>query len=329
MGDMMGIIPPPQATSPSSPFMNRTLSWQCSWHVPPPPPPIQEHQGEISSQDQGLANSTGKSPHAFQGVASNTSILLGHHYYFIRSAQCTCCWGKINCHPHLHQKIIFKGHITADSNLQTKFLYAMEICIQHCLRNCQKFGDCSMVKDRLVLICFSKVFKMAMYSSLNIILPPSFIKPPPKNPMNATKVMPGDDGKQKGEKKRKSDKVEGEHIVKNSAPITKFLMKEGKIWRPDFAGKCTWDCPKRDETTSTCACWHICVPNASSTATTRLVTWGCAPFPKQSTMNSWPTLKKFAGRTPPRLRPDFPGRDAAMPVPKKSHPTNPPTPTNG
>jgi hypothetical protein len=68
---------------------------------------------------------------------------------------------------------------------------------------------------------------------------------------------PGYDSKQKGGTERKPDKVEGEHIVKNPAPITKFLMKEGKIWKHDFSGKCTRDHPKWDETTFMCACWHI------------------------------------------------------------------------
>jgi hypothetical protein len=32
------------------------------------------------------------------------------------------------------------------------------------------------------LVSFNKIFKMVMNSSLNVILPPNFIKPPPKNP---------------------------------------------------------------------------------------------------------------------------------------------------
>jgi hypothetical protein len=216
MGDMMGIIPPPQATSPSSPFMNRTLSWQCSWHVPPPPPPIQEHQGEISSQDQGLANSTGKSPHAFQGVASNTSILLGHHYYFIWFAQCARHWVKSIATAIHTIKIIFKGRIATDGNLPTKFLYATEICIQHLLGECQKFGNRLMVNKSLV--CFGKVFEMVMNSSLNVILPPNFNKPPPKNPTNATTVTPGNDGKGKEGKKGSPTKLKGSTLSKTSPP---------------------------------------------------------------------------------------------------------------
>jgi hypothetical protein len=155
------------------------------------------------------------------------------------------------------KKIIFKGHIATDSNLPTKILYAMEIRIERWLGECQKFGDCLMVND--CLVCFDEVFEMVvMNSSVNVTLPPNFINPPPKNPSTATTVMPpGDDGKRKGGKKKKSDKVEGEHITKNAAPISEFLLKEGEIWKRNFAGKCSKDHPKWDNTTFMCARWHI------------------------------------------------------------------------
>ena len=78
------------------------------------------------------------------------------------------------------EKINFKGRIAANSDLPTKILYAMEIRIQRWLAECQKFSDRLMVNDRLV--SFDKIFKMVMNSSLNVILLPNFIKPPPKNP---------------------------------------------------------------------------------------------------------------------------------------------------
>ena len=76
------------------------------------------------------------------------------------------------------EKIIFKGRIAADSDLPTKVLYAMEINTQRWLVECQKFSDRSMVNDRL--ISFDKIFKMVINSSINVILPPNFIKPPPR-----------------------------------------------------------------------------------------------------------------------------------------------------
>jgi hypothetical protein len=85
-----------------------------------------------------------------------------------------------------------------------------------------------MVNDRLV--CFDEVFEMVMNSSINVTLPPNFINPLPKNLSTATTVTPpGDDGKQKGGKKRKSDEVEGEHITKNATPISKFLLIRGEM----------------------------------------------------------------------------------------------------
>ena len=117
----------------------------------------------------------------------------------------------------------------------------MKIRIQRWLAECQKFSDRSMVNDRLV--SFDEIFEMVMNSSLNVILPPNFIKPPPKIPSPKPNPTPGQDKKGKG-KKRKSDKATGDCIIKNAAPITEFLMKESKGWRQDFAGKCSTNHPK-------------------------------------------------------------------------------------
>jgi hypothetical protein len=122
----------------------------------------------------------------------------------------------------------------------------MEIRIQRWLAECQKFSNRLMVND--CLVSFDKIFEMVMNSSLNVILPPNFIKPPPKNPSPKLNPTPGLDNKQKGKgKKRKSDKANGDRIIKNAAPITKFLIKDSKDWRQDFAGKCSSDCPTSDK----------------------------------------------------------------------------------
>ena len=113
-----------------------------------------------------------------------------------------------------------------------------------------------MVNNRLV--SFDNVFKMVMNSSLNVILPPNFINPPPKNPLPKLNPTPGYGSKQKGKgKKRKSNKAKGERITKNAAPIPKFLMKEGKNWNYNFAGKCLMDRPKWDNTTFMSTRWYI------------------------------------------------------------------------
>jgi hypothetical protein len=157
----------------------------------------------------------------------------------------------------LLEKIIFKGRIAADSKLPEKILYAIEIRIQPWLGECVKFEDPSMVNDRLIF--FDEVFEMVMNSTMNVTLPPNFVKPTPKISPTSNNVMPaGEDGKQKGGKKRKSGEVDGERITKNVAPISEFLMKDGKNWKQQhFAGKCSKDCPKWDDTTFMCARWHI------------------------------------------------------------------------
>jgi hypothetical protein len=151
------------------------------------------------------------------------------------------------------EKIIFKGRFAADSDFPTKILYTMEIRIQRWLAEGQKFSDRSMVNDRLVSL--DKIFEMVMNSSLKVILPPNFIKPPPKIQSPEPNPMPGQD--KKGEwKKRKSDEA-NDHIVKNAAPITEFLIKESKDWRQDFAGKCSTNRPKWDDTSFMCVRRHI------------------------------------------------------------------------
>jgi hypothetical protein len=94
------------------------------------------------------------------------------------------------------EKIIFKGRIAADSDLPTKILYAMEIRIQRWLAECPKFSNRLIVSNHL--LSFDQIFKMVMNGSLNVILPPNFIKPPPKNPLPELNPTPGLDSKQKG-----------------------------------------------------------------------------------------------------------------------------------
>ncbi len=140
----------------------------------------------------------------------------------------------------LTKEIIFKGRINADGDLPTKILYAMEIRIQCWLGKCKKYEDRLMVND--CLVCFDEVFKMVMNCTLNIILPPNFIKSPPKNPTATPPGAEDKDGKGRGKgKKRKQGDGDVDRIIKNTTPITEFLVKEGKIWKRDFAGKCSHD----------------------------------------------------------------------------------------
>ena len=63
--------------------------------------------------------------------------------------------------------------IAVDVEFAPKFIYAMEIQIQHWLGECQKFDDRSMVNDRIV--DFDPLIKMVLNSSMNVTLPPNFI----------------------------------------------------------------------------------------------------------------------------------------------------------
>jgi hypothetical protein len=46
-------------------------------------------------------------------------------------------------------------------------------------------------------------------------------------------------------------------MVKNTNLINEFLMKDGKVWKRNFARKCTRDPPKWDDTTVKCICWFV------------------------------------------------------------------------
>jgi hypothetical protein len=108
------------------------------------------------------------------------------------------------------------------------------------------------------LVSFDKVFEMVMNSTMNVTIPSNFVKPTPKISPTSNNITPaGEDGKQKGGKKRKSGKAGGERITKNVAPISEFLMKDGKNWKQHFARKCYKDCPKWDDTIFMCAHRHI------------------------------------------------------------------------
>jgi hypothetical protein len=101
------------------------------------------------------------------------------------------------------KKKVLKTPIAADGEFPKKFMYAMEICTQHWLGKCQKYSDRSMVNDRLV--CFDKVLETALNSSLNVTLPPNFIKPSPKKKANA-RTHPQARGQRKAEEQQEEDR---------------------------------------------------------------------------------------------------------------------------
>ena len=146
--------------------------------------------------------------------------------------------------------------IAANVEFAAKFIYAMEIQIQHWLEEYQKIDDRSMVKDRIV--DFNPLIKMVLNSSMNVTLPPNFnVKSATGTPDTITnlkrKLNKVDD---RGRKKRKNNEGEG-RIVKNPSPINEFLIKESEDWKKDFAGRCMRDRPKWDDKTFMCTRWFI------------------------------------------------------------------------
>jgi hypothetical protein len=65
-------------------------------------------------------------------MAPNSPFLFGHYFYFSLGPESALVSGvKLIASAIKTKKIIFKGHITTNSNLPTKFLYVVEILIQN------------------------------------------------------------------------------------------------------------------------------------------------------------------------------------------------------
>jgi hypothetical protein len=160
-------------------------------------------------------------------------------------------------HCICRDKIVFKTRITGNKEFATKFIFAIEIRIQCWLRACMTYDDRSMINDRLVN--FNPIIESVLNSTLNIVLPPNFIVAPMMKPTNTTVVFPGDDTNKRNPRKRKTANRNDDNnqMVKNTALVKEFLLKEGEDWSKNFAGKCTSDCPKWGDTDWMCACWWV------------------------------------------------------------------------
>jgi hypothetical protein len=78
---------------------------------------------------------------------------------------------------------------------------------------------------------------MVLNSSLNVFLPPNFMRPPPNDPTTIPTVLPGEDGKQMGEKKKKSEEVESECAVKKLHPHQQIPHERRQGLDAQFRGK--------------------------------------------------------------------------------------------
>ncbi len=117
----------------------------------------------------------------------------------------------------LSEKIIFKGRIATDGKLLAMILYAMEIRIQRLLGECLKFEDWLMVND--CLISFDEVFKMVMNSTMNVSLPPYFVKPTPKTLRPPTMLrLQGKTASVKGGRRENQAKQMGSASPKRLSP---------------------------------------------------------------------------------------------------------------
>ena len=153
------------------------------------------------------------------------------------------------------EKMTFKTRIAGDREYAAKFLYALEIRIQRWKGECQQEKDRSCVNDRIV--DFDDVVEQVLNSSLNIVLPPTFVKPTEQE-QTGSGAGGASNKKEKENKKRKErENNANERMTKNEAPITEFLMSEGEDWRRDYAGKNTKDRPKWDKETFMCVRWYV------------------------------------------------------------------------
>ena len=50
---------------------------------------------------------------------------------------------------------------------------------------------------------------------------------------------------------------DNDRMAMNTAPVKDFLLKEGKDWSRDFAGKCTRDRPEWGNSNWMCARWFV------------------------------------------------------------------------
>jgi ribonucleotide reductase beta subunit family protein with ferritin-like domain len=151
----------------------------------------------------------------------------------------------------------FKTCIAGNKEFATKFIFAIEIRIQCWLRACMTYDDQSMIDDWLVN--FNPIIESVLNSRLNILLPPNFIIAPTTKQTNTTVVLLGDVTKKRNTRRRKTANGNNDNncMVKNTAPVKEFLLKEGEDWSKDFSRKCTGDHPKWGDTDWMCAHWWV------------------------------------------------------------------------
>ena len=112
------------------------------------------------------------------------------------------------------------------------------------------YNNRSMINDWLVN--FDPIIESVLNSTLNIVLPPNFIAASTTKQTNTTVLSPRDNTK-----KKNPDNDDNDRMVKNTAPVKEFLLKEGEDWPKNFTGKRTGDCPKWGVTDWMCTRWWV------------------------------------------------------------------------
>jgi hypothetical protein len=156
-----------------------------------------------------------------------------------------------------HKKLTLKVRIMSNQEYAPKFLYLMEIRIQSWKGECQKALDCSMVNNRNV--DFDKLVKQVLNSTLNIVLPPNFVKLPSTSGARGGRGNK-DSLQRDGPKKRKQEGNNDNHLSPKpqcSPPFKEFLLRKDKDWGKDFSRQHTKNCPMWDKNTFMCARWFI------------------------------------------------------------------------
>ena len=201
-------------------------------------------EGKSLEDIKALQKQEVKVPETFKELVQSFVFYSGIAmiHFWKKSALVTGITKLIHC--ICRDKIVFKTCIAGDKEFATKFIFAIEIRIQCWLRACMRYNNQSMINNRLVN--FNPIIESMLNSTLNIVLPPNFIVASTTKQTNTTVVLPGDDTRKKNPRKSKTanGNNNNNHMVKNTAPVKEFLLKEGEDWSKDFAGKRTGDCPK-------------------------------------------------------------------------------------
>ncbi len=151
-------------------------------------------------------------------------------------------------------KHIFKAREARETTFVSKFLFAIDTCMQMWLEECMSQPTRNRVDDSI--LNFEPVIDQVRFGSFDIILPPTFIskadekeKTKPKKNKNG----PDNNGTNRDGKNRR---------VVNSSPPDNFKLRTNEAWATHFAnrltGRVVWETtPENEPNIYMCARWLI------------------------------------------------------------------------